>query len=378
MKAQYKFIFARKGLREGKGLIQLQIYLDRTQRKYVSTKLKVTQAQWDSRHNRIRVTSKTTAEWDQTLKEMVSKLEAYEMKLIRKGESLTADRIDEYFAGKSSEDLITFIRNQLENDNKLKHNTTKGHFVLLRKLEKLYGVIPFETINYDFIVKFDNELHKKLSQNSVTDFHRILKRYINSAIKSNLMTANPYNNRFKLIWDTRGRDSLSSDDLILLENLNLSESLQLSQTRDMFLFCCYTGLRYSDMQNLSREHLQFTPEGIDIVLHRMIKVARPVFLPLYLLFEGKPEVILKRYDYQFPTVSNLKGNQCLKIIAGKAEIKKKITWHTGRHSFCSILATKYNDPYLIMALAGHSELRTSMLYIHSSQEIIKSKLRNSH
>lgn len=90
MKAQYKFIFARKGLREGKGLIQLQIYLDRSLRKYVTTHLKVTEAQWDARHNCIRVQDKTTAGYDEQLKEMVAKLEAFEHNLLKRGESLTA------------------------------------------------------------------------------------------------------------------------------------------------------------------------------------------------------------------------------------------------------------------------------------------------
>ena len=148
----------------------------------------------------------------------------------------------------------------------------------------------------------------------------------------------------------------------------------------MFLFSCYSGLRFSDLMNLKPEHIQHTGEGLEIALHKMVKIPQPVFIPLHMVFKGKGESILKKYlsdktEYIFPRITGQKANEYLKTVARDASISKRVTWHTARHTFGSQLAARYNDPYLIMQLMGHKEIKTSMIYIHSCQEIIKNKLK---
>lgn len=130
------------------------------------------------------------------------------------------------------------------------------------------------------------------------------------------------------------------------------------------------------MQNLGPQHIQKTQEGYEIALHRMVKVPQPVFIPLHAIFDGKAEKIIETYGVPLPRITNQKANEYLKIICQLTGITKPVHWHTARHTFCSYLAAKYNDPYLIMQLAGHLEIKTSMIYIHTSQEIIKDKLRS--
>ena len=147
----------------------------------------------------------------------------------------------------------------------------------------------------------------------------------------------------------------------------------------MFLFSIYSGLRFSDLMNLKADHIQMTGEKYEIALHKMVKVPQPVFIPLHMVFQGKGESILQKYlsdktEYIFPRITGQKANEYLKTICHDAKVKKHVTWHTARHTFGSQLAARYNDPYLIMQLMGHQEIKTSMIYIHSSQEIIKQKL----
>jgi hypothetical protein len=56
----------------------------------------------------------------------------------------------------------------------------------------------------------------------------------------------------------------------------------------MFLFSCYCGLRYSDVQALNVENVKKDSSGISIRC-KMEKVDRLIELPLYNLFDGKPE-----------------------------------------------------------------------------------------
>ena len=137
------------------------------------------------------------------------------------------------------------------------------------------------------------------------------------------------------------------------------------------------------MQALAPDHLHQTDNGWEVVLHRMIKTPQPVFLPIWQLFGGKPQRILLKYLDEtspviFPGISNQKGNEYLKTLAGMAGVNIPLTWHMGRHTFGSQLAARTNDPYLIMKLMGHQEIKTSMIYIHSSEATIRRKVGSIH
>jgi site-specific recombinase XerD len=104
-----------------------------------------------------------------------------------------------------------------------------------------------------------------------------------------------------------------------------------------------------------------------------------VDLPLYALFSGKGEQIIKKYLQEgqktiFTPISNQKVNEYLKIIQYDAGIKKKLTMHAARHTFGTQMAARTEDPYLIMKLMGHRDVRTSQQYIHMAEQITDKKL----
>jgi len=100
----------------------------------------------------------------------------------------------------------------------------------------------------------------------------------------------PYRGKFKVKKEATTRAFLSDEEVAAIEAIDYSHSDKLARIQDMFLFCCWSGLRFSDMQNLQVSHLQKTKEGYEIMLHKMIKVPQPVFLPLHLLSMGRGRV----------------------------------------------------------------------------------------
>ena len=176
------------------------------------------------------------------------------------------------------------------------------------------------------------------------------------------------------------RKNLSPVELARLEDLKIGMAFpELQLVRDIFLFSCYTGLRFSDVDTLERSHLIDGADGLCIV-KKMEKVPKPVTLPLGLLFEGRPLSLLKTYNTKasgrvFPFASNQHVNRQLKILAGMAQIDMVLTFHISRHTFGSMLADLTQNPYLIMDLMGHGDIKTSMIYIHRSQERINKQLR---
>lgn len=384
MKASYKLIFARKGLDDkGTGLVQIQIYFSRKKRKLINTRIRISKDQWDPVRDLIKAgDDKDLAEKHELVMNKIRELEAFEMKLIRKGEELTPGKVDEFLEMDKQDTFNAFMEAELKADKVLKYGTSKQHWITWRKLNEMEPAVGFQDIGYDLVKRWDNFLHtKSLSTNTIADHHKNLRRYINIAIKKNLIRKdqNPYGVKFKAKKEPVKRTSLSDDELVSLEQIDYTRSKKLDKIRDLFLFCCYTGLRFSDLMELQVSHLQKTREGYEIALHRMVKVAQPVFIPLHAIFKGKAERILEKYigdgGYVFPRVTNQKANEYLKTIILDAKITKRVTWHTARHTFGSQLAARYNDPYLIMQLMGHQEIKTSMVYIHSSQDIIKKKLK---
>lgn len=382
-KATYYFSFARKGLdSKGRGLVQLVVYIDRARRIYRSTKYRLLPSQWDVSHGCVRVTDQNTALIDQDLKDIIRRIEAWELDLIRRGDHATPDKVREFLDTAAADTLNRFIQAEIDRDLRLRPGTVKMHRMMLRKLSAMQPEITFMEIGYDLVVKFDNYLRSLgLGTNTIADNHKLLRRYIYIAIKRNLISSdqNPYRSKFRPQRVNVARVYLSGEELCQLEGLDLSESLKLSRVKDMFLFCCYTGLRFSDLMALRKDHIQQTAEGYELALHQMVKVPAPVFIPLHLLFDGKAQAILVRYlpksGLVFPRISNQKANEYIKIVCQLAGIHKPVTWHTARHTCASLLAARYNDPFVIMQILGHSEIKTSMIYIHSSREILKDKLR---
>jgi integrase len=148
----------------------------------------------------------------------------------------------------------------------------------------------------------------------------------------------------------------------------------------MFLFSCYTGLRFSDVTSLEKRHL-IHDNGNYTIVKKMEKVEKPVTLPISLLFNGKPLNYILQYvdnknSYIFPRITNQHMNRQLKILALNADISMRLTFHIARHTFGTMLAELTYNPYLIMKLMGHADIETSMIYIHLSQEHINKQLRN--
>ncbi|MEI6755181.1 MAG: tyrosine-type recombinase/integrase [Paludibacter sp.] len=153
--------------------------------------------------------------------------------------------------------------------------------------------------------------------------------------------------------------------------------------RDRYLYSCYTGLRISDNQALKKYALTDTNEGYIVDL-TTIKYKRDLIHPLGLMFVDKPETIARRWinthdePTVFPKVSDEYIRTTLNVLAALAKppIDKHLTFHEARHTCASLLADISQNPYLIMDILGHKDIKTSMTYIHSSPENIKKQFRN--
>jgi len=387
--ASYSYVFARKGKspKTGKGLLQLRIYLSRQQMKYISTGEYFFSDEWDQVGPALIDKKKERALPDDLLKklrnvrEFRQKIEKYENGLLYQDKKLTFDVLDIYLKKSGPESFNEFCQTQLDADHSLKASTKRTHQNTINKLSKFRPRVEFDKVNYELVEGFDNFLRGlKLNLNSIQGHHKRLAKYIIKAINKDRIERNPYH-KFKIKGQEVEKPFLLMEEIEKIEAADFSEYPMINRIKDLFLFGCYTGLRFSDLMNLAPEHIEETSKGIAIRIKQQ-KVNTTIYLPLYSLFNGKAIPILQKYKDEgqksretiFQAISNQKANQFLKFIQNDSGISKNLSMHTSRHTFGTQIAARTEDPYLISKLMGHRNLKTSQDYVHLADQITDRKL----
>jgi site-specific recombinase XerD len=239
--------------------------------------------------------------------------------------------------------------------------------------------VLFSDINFAFVDSFNNFLKAKgYQQNTIHKHHKNIKKFIGLAIKKEITdTKNPYE-KYKVKSEQKPHNVLRMQEVQALANLTFNESEnKLSQVRDMFLFACYTGLRISDVRAMQNKYIKTTDDGLELDFFT-IKVNKRAELPLYKLFNGLPEIILRNYmkdseTLVFTNISEQYINRHLKVLAQRTGIKFNLTFHIGRETFGTYMATKV-QPFELMRLMQHSDIKTTMRYVHLSKQMIHESL----
>ncbi len=167
------------------------------------------------------------------------------------------------------------------------------------------------------------------------------------------------------------------------------ENPTLKLNRDIFVFACYTGLAYADVKALEKNHLQIGVDGQKWIYTRRSKTITPVRI---LLLQTAEEIINRYKDHPkternstlLPVYSNQKTNHYLKEIAKKAKVKKKLSFHTARHTFATTVTLANGVPIeTVSKLLGHTKITTTQIYarvidskISSDMDILRMKLKN--
>ena len=256
-----------------------------------------------------------------------------------------------------------FARFSIETSDK-RPNTKENLLSTVNQLELFRPGVDFADLTYTFVKDFDAWLREQgKGINTVAKHLRQLRTLINEAISDGYIPADAYPFRKFKIKQEKGRhEFLTPDELRKLENLEVNDK-KLRHVLDAFLFCCYTGLRFSDFCQLN--YSNFAKINGKKWLHfKSIKTGIELRLPLHLLFEGKALAILDRYEItKFSCLgSNAETNKALAQITGMARIKKHVTYHTARHTCATLLVHQGVPITTVQKLLGHTSVKTTEIY----------------
>jgi integrase/recombinase XerD len=234
--------------------------------------------------------------------------------------------------------------------------------------------VALDQISYEFIkdyglyLKQVNDLHK----NTINKYHTRLRTILIRALAEGIITKQPYAN-FKLVNQKTERTFLSKEYLNKLITVDLSHNQSLDKARDIFIFSCYTGLRFQDAQSLTLENLPDYKKKPFITMVQQ-KTERALQIPLMPpakriidKYNSLPE--RKIFHQLLPKISNQKVNAYLKIIGDLSGLKTNLTHHVARHTFATTICLNNNMPLEdVSILLGHSSLKATQIYGKITQE----------
>lgn len=289
------------------------------------------------------------------------------------GRVVGIQEIKNYFNGNRSVSFYDFFK-EVVRVKKLKLNTIKVYDTTYTVLKQFKPNLAFYELTPLFVRQFNHFLISVRGNNTggVYNRHKILKCIIIEAIKNEIMEKNPYMG-FPLKKSSPKKVFLNFNDIEKLNDTHIpSDKKHLQRTKDMFLFSCYTGIRFSDVMDLGWKNI--SDDSIDF---KMNKTGKFISIPLI----KQTKDILKRYKgkndvYVFPIISNQKTNKNLKNLAKIAGISKHLTFHVSRHSFASNLVAKDVQLNIVRDLLGHSSVKETEVYAKNDRtNIVRSILQ---
>ncbi|HDZ04670.1 hypothetical protein LCGC14_0354360 [marine sediment metagenome] len=220
---------------------------------------------------------------------------------------------------------------------------------------------------YDLKIQLLNDFEhflktvRKQRQVTVNKTIQRLRKPIKEAINEGYLESDPFMS-FKPGKVIKEVVFLTDCELKILENHEFYQP-RLSLIKDLFIFCCYTGLSYCEMSDLKKNHIVLGFDGNQWIQMKRKKTNKIISVPLL----PKAKAILAKYDevgeFSLPRISNQKLNSYLKEIGSILGINKSISHHTARKTFASTVLL-YNDVpmEIVSELLGHSSMKITQEY----------------
>lgn len=295
-------------------------------------------------------------------------------------------------------DLFGFIDTYLTDNAKTRvkgslsvYRAMKAHLKAYEDHTKIK--VTFDRINYSFFEGFQNFLIERkktvagesmpmLNNTTIAKQLSTVKTFLSYAKMRDIDISDSYK-KFKIKKRELEVIALTSDEFETLYNYDLSNSKRLSQVRDLFCFACVTGLRYSDLAQLKREHIKN-----EVITLTSQKTRTINSLPL----NKYAKEILSRYKDQhrpLPVISNQKLNDYLHELCENAGInepieivrfrgvnREAVTYpkyeligaHTGRKTFVTLSLEKGMSAEVVMTITGHKDYKSFKRYVNVTEQ----------
>lgn len=370
------FIRESKARKNGKAPIELMITVN-GERSSFSTGKQVSVEKWNKTKQQVKGKDEETQSLNQCLRAIKAKLYQKEAELLGRGFIITAGLLrDAYFDKvetiKEKSLFDVFTEHNQEQEKLVGNGISKATYWISVYTERLLkefvqqkykrGDLYLRELNLNFIQSFHSflKIDKGMAQNSSTKHLKLLKKIINLAVANSYMATNPFIT-YKVEREPVEIDFLDEEELRKIINFD-TPLPRLERAKDMFLFGCFTGLSYIDIKTLAPEHFEKDNAGRIWIKKRRVKTGVLSRIPLLPI----AKLILDKYkggDKLLPIQDPADINKYLKDIAILCGIKKRICFHTSRHTFASTVTLANNISLEVVSkMLGHTNTRMTAHY----------------
>ena len=224
-----------------------------------------------------------------------------------------------------------------------------------------------DEVTNQFIEDFEFFLKtvRRCCHNTTSKYLMNFKKIVRIALAKGWMKKDPFAQiRFHL--DPVEREFLEKQELKAMLNKAISIP-RLAQVRDIFCFCCLTGLAFTDVQQLKAEHLVADIHGKIWIRKARQKTKNMCNIPLL----DEAQKIIDRYrDHPYcqthgvllPVCSNQKMNSYLKELADICGIRKNLSTHCARHTFATLTLASGATIDNVAKMLGHAYVNMTRRY----------------
>ena len=379
-KIKYRLVYNRKKVlnKQGTALVQIEAKLHQ-HNIYFTTDLYLRPEHWDKRTSQV-ANHPQAAELNAFLFEKILHLQSIELSLWKRNIQPTLALLRDSIQKKSPTDVtfLPYARHSVETSDK-KPKTKENLLTTIRILEAFRPGLDFPDLTYTFIKDFEHHLKSRGNTvNTIGKHLRQVRTLINESINDGYISPDAYPFRkFKIKQEHTSHRFLTPNELRLMENVHPSTQRE-QHVLDAFLFCCYTGIRFSDFCHLNTRNIVMVNKSRWLFL-KMQKTELEIKLPLELLFDGKALAIIDKYESieQFSHIPfNSETNQIVAALGTKAKIKKHLTFHTSRHTCATLLIYQGVALTTVQKILGHTSIKTTQIYSEILSDTIVKDLKN--
>lgn len=365
---------------------------------YFYTQKNIEEKFWDDKNQQVKRSFSGSDRLNIYLNKFKQKVENIVNDLLISGDEPTTNYVKSIYQSDKTEvekkkqyNFFEYAAIYLMNDKKISVSTRKSYRTVLNKLKEYekYARVKLNWSSFDMDFYYDFfEFYTGIEGLTNNGFGKVIK---NIKAIMNDATSNGYNTsfgfqhkNFKAIREDVNNIYLNEEELKEIIDLDLSGQSNLEQVRDLFIFGCYTGMRYSDFSQVKPEHIQGeiiriktqkTDEWVSIPLLPAVKnimekyKSRPNSLP-----KSCANQTMNRHIKEIGELAKINDSELKIRNKGKARIEtlfnkyELICTHTARRSFATNMFKRGIPARVIMKITGHRTEKAFSSYIKITQD----------
>lgn len=362
---------------------EVPIYLRITingKRSEIATKRYVQPIKWSTAKNRVSGTNEEARTINTYLEVLQAKAFEHVTTLTHKSTNVTAEILKNQMLG-ITENKKTLVEAYEYHNDKMKaligkeySDKTYSKYVtslmhtrnFLKKKFKLSD-ITLNDLKYSFITDYEFYLRAEanIGTNCTNKYLTHLKKIIRISYENEWIEKDPFKT-FKMQNEDVQKDFLTENQIqtLIAKPFKIT---RLDQVRDIFAFCCFTGLSFSDAAKLSPDNIILGVDGQEWLHINRTKTKKKSRIPIL----PQAKSILKKYENHpvtenkglcLPMLSNQKMNAYLKEIGDVCGFSLVLTMHIARHTFATWALSNGVPLETVAQILGHSSLKTTQIY----------------